>query len=149
MKHVFHSQSAAETKRIARALGKKIRAQKVSRGVQCILLSGELGSGKTTFAQGFARGLGIRARVHSPTFILMKRYPIAKSYFQYLIHIDCYRVRHQKEMAILGLKKMLDDPRTIFLIEWPERIKKLLPRKNISIIFTHTTLYERTIGIHQ
>lgn len=110
---VYKSRSPLDTQKIAKSLASDFK----NGGV--IALSGELGSGKTTFVQGFAKGLGINEKIISPTFLLIRQYPVG-NYFFY--HIDLYRLG-SVEMKDLGLKEILTDPNNIVLIEWPERIK--------------------------
>lgn len=93
-----------------------------------IALSGELGSGKTTFLKGFARGLGVEERILSPTFVILKR-------FGYFYHIDCYRIKGPKEILDLGLREIITDSKNIVAIEWSERIKKILPSNTLLIKF--------------
>lgn len=141
----YQSCSSAETKKIAAALAKEIsvlpprsRAKGGRKGGAVVItLSGELGAGKTTFVQGFVRGLRSRARVASPTFILVRRTKIRAGRFSYLFHIDAYRLKSAGSLAALDFKKILADPRHIVLIEWPERISRALPRKRISIKLSH------------
>jgi tRNA threonylcarbamoyladenosine biosynthesis protein TsaE len=97
-------------------------------------LYGELGSGKTTFVQGFARGLGIQEKVLSPTFVIMKSYPIPRAQRMFY-HIDCYRIKDEQNLLALGWKEIVSDPRNLVLIEWPERIQNILPKDAISISF--------------
>lgn len=106
-----------------------------------ICLKGDLGAGKTTFTQGFLKALGARGRVTSPTFVLMKRFPLGaaakRSGFSNVYHIDAYRFRAPRESDALGLKKIFKDPNAIVIIEWPERLRGLLPRAKFSINFKH------------
>lgn len=90
-----------------------------------IALSGGLGAGKTTFAQGFAKGLGIKDKIISPTFLIIRHYPIPyqKNFFY---HIDLYRLVNI-DITNLGLKEILEDPTNIVLIEWAEKINNYLP----------------------
>ena len=131
---VITTKSAGETQKIACILAKELRP---STRARVIALQGELGAGKTTFAQGFAQALGIKENVLSPTFVLMKIYSLKKSIFRRLVHIDCYRIASPKDLAPLGIKEILKDPRNIVLIEWPERIKKIIPRDAIWLKFVH------------
>ncbi len=96
-------------------------------------LVGELGSGKTTFAQGFAQGLGIKDKILSPTFILIRQHPIPKS-SKTLYHLDLYRMDNTEQIKQLGIEEIISDPDNIVLIEWAEKAKKFLPQ-NITWIF--------------
>jgi tRNA threonylcarbamoyladenosine biosynthesis protein TsaE len=80
-----------------------------------IVLRGGLGAGKTTFAQGFARGLGVEGPVTSPTFTLVRQYPCALGQ---LVHVDVYRLDHLAEVADLGLADLVEDG--LAIVEWGE-----------------------------
>ncbi len=86
-----------------------------------LALSGDLGAGKTTFAQGFARGLGIEDRIISPTFLIIRQYPIPnqKNFFY---HIDLYRIENI-DFKSSGLEEILSEPTNVVLIEWAEKIE--------------------------
>lgn len=129
---IYHSFSSEATKQLAERLAKKVKAKPCSkeRGASVLALSGELGAGKTTFIQGFLRGLGIRRRAASPTFILMRR-------FGNLHHVDAYRLKKPAELTRLGFAEILRNPRNIVLVEWAERAGKLIPRNAIRIKFKH------------
>lgn len=131
------TQSAKETKKIARILAKDlIKRQKTH--AQVLALEGNLGAGKTTFVQGFAEALGVKEKVLSPTFVLMKIYKIPRSQtFKHLVHTDCYRLDSPKDLLHLGFKKILTDKDAIILIEWADKIKKLIPQNAIWIKFRH------------
>ena len=111
-----------------------------------VVLSGELGAGKTTFVQGFLRGMGVRRRAPSPTFVIVRRYraaaqggprPRAGSGVKrpQIFHMDAYRLKDVSHLAALDYEKMLEDPYNIVLIEWGERIKGAIPRDAIRIKF--------------
>jgi tRNA threonylcarbamoyladenosine biosynthesis protein TsaE len=97
-------------------------------GVAMIIgLHGDLGSGKTTFIQGFAKRLGIDDKILSPTFVIMKKFRIQNSEFKIqkfknFYHIDCYRLKNEKDILELGLKEIILNPENIVAIEWPEKI---------------------------
>lgn len=112
---VYKTTGPQETQKIAGTLASGFK----SGGV--IALSGELGAGKTTFVQGFAEGLGIKDKIISPTFLIIRQYPIPdqKNFFY---HIDLYRIE-KVSLEDLGLKEILTEPGNIVVIEWPERIK--------------------------
>ena len=132
--------SKIQTQKVAKELAKQCPKQGLGQKAVLIGLSGELGSGKTTFVQGFAKSLGIKKKVISPTFVLMKRY-------KNLYHIDCYRIDSYKEILDLGWKDMLANKENIILVEWAEKIKKIFPKSYVWIKFTHKSLNQRGIDI--
>jgi len=144
------TRSAKETQKIAAMLaGELIRAPRRG-GARVLALQGNLGAGKTTFTQGFARALGVKENVLSPTFVLMKIYPLKKGNFCHLIHIDCYRIASPKDLLHLGFKELLKDKDAIILIEWADRIKKILSPDAIWLKFTHGAKHnERKIIIEK
>src|SRR3990172_7524957 len=90
-------------------------------GPRIVCLYGELGSGKTTFAQGFAHGLGITGRLLSPTFIIVRRYRIPRKDFV-LNHVDLYRLQTASELLGIGLPEIFADLASYTVIEWAERL---------------------------
>ena len=88
------------------------------------LLRGDLGAGKTTLVRGVLRELGVRQRVTSPTFNLIKVYPVKKHGLARAVHVDAYRIKSRHELAALDLGSFLTDKKTLVLIEWPERLHK-------------------------
>ena len=148
MKKSIVSSSFLQTKNIAKTLAKiLLEAQSVKRA-QVLALIGELGSGKTAFVQGFAKGLGIKERILSPTFIIMKKFEIGGS--RYFYHIDCYRLDSpEKELLRLGFKDIIQNPKNIVAIEWADRVESLLPRNTIWVRFVHAGrgLTQRSIVI--
>ncbi|MBI5306133.1 tRNA (adenosine(37)-N6)-threonylcarbamoyltransferase complex ATPase subunit type 1 TsaE [Candidatus Wolfebacteria bacterium] len=135
---VYKTASSRETKKMATFLAKEILSARLknSRAV-VIALSGNLGSGKTTFVQGFLRVAGVKSKITSPTFIIVKRFKIKDLRFKNIYHIDCYRVRKSNELLSIGIKDILSNPQNIVLIEWPEKIKKYLPKNVIWIKFKY------------
>ena len=125
------TKSARETQE----LGKKL-ANNLKGGI--VALYGELGSGKTTFVQGLAAGLGIKKRIVSPTFIFIRQY-------SNFYHIDLYRIEKPEDARGLGLEEILGDPANIVVIEWAEKIKNLLPKKRIDVKFKILGENERKI----
>jgi tRNA threonylcarbamoyladenosine biosynthesis protein TsaE len=100
-----------------------------------VCLYGELGSGKTTFVQGLARGLGlIRTRLPSPTFIIVRRYEIGEDE-KFFHHMDLYRMQDEKELEVLGLAEIFANPNNYVAIEWPERLNEGLPTARLDIHF--------------
>ncbi len=129
-----------ETQKIATELAQQILRRKPGEQAVVLALSGDLGAGKTTFLQGFARGLGIEEVVNSPTFVIMKR-------FGNFYHIDCYRLEKPEEILEVGFKEIIKDPKNIVAIEWSEKIEKLLPKEIIKINFIHSSSTERELQI--
>lgn len=128
----------AQTQRVAGDLAKKIESTTVvDSGATVIGLVGDLGSGKTSFVQGFAKGLGIKEKITSPTFVIQKNYKLKTENYKLLIHIDAYRIKNSKEIFNLGWEEIISNSRNIIIIEWAEKIKKILPKKYIQINFEH------------
>lgn len=132
----FLSDSPSKTKKLGRLLAKEVLKKRDAKSV-IIGLTGNLGSGKTTFIQGFAEGLGIKNRITSPTFIIFRRYPLKKRSHAHFFHMDAYRIKKPSELNPLKFGEMISLPKSIVLIEWPERIKRALPKKTKWLEFRH------------
>jgi tRNA threonylcarbamoyladenosine biosynthesis protein TsaE len=157
----FFSKNPNQTKKSAESLVKKILKNKKRKGAFVLGLKGDLGGGKTTFLQGFARGLGIREKVLSPTFVILKKFKIGsrkwkvesrrKTTLNFLLstfyHIDCYRIQKPREILELGFKEIIKNPRNIVAIEWAERIERILPKNTIWINFEFVDKDKREIKI--
>ena len=129
MQLILETTDAAQT----RALGARV-AQSLREG-DILALVGDLGAGKTTFTQGLAHGLGIRAAITSPTFVLINRYRDGQG--RTLHHADCYRLADAPvEMWDAGLADLFagDD---IVVVEWADRIPALLPEEFLEIAFAY------------
>lgn len=111
-----------------------------------IALHGELGSGKTTFVQGVAQKLGIKNRVISPTFIIIRTYAL-KSEWQMLYHLDLYRAHSEQDIKSLGILDLMNNRDNLLFIEWADKMKNLLPPETIHIFFTHLEHDKRKIEI--
>lgn len=136
---ILRAYNRMETKKIAQALAKSVHALPRGEGALVVALDGELGSGKTAFAQYLAHALGVRERVTSPTFVVMKIYPLSHrrtDSFDRLIHIDCYRLTAPRDLLALGFANLVNDSANLIAIEWAERIKKILPARAIHIAFS-------------
>lgn len=144
----YESRSATETKKIARLFAEELLKTELGKSAFVVLLKGDLGAGKTTFVQGLMRGLGVRRKIMSPTFTLLRSYKIKANNFSIIHHFDCYRINEAQEIKDLGFKEVLKDPRNIVLIEWPERIQKVLPREKVLISLEYgDKLNERVIEV--
>ena len=138
--------SAEETKKIGGILAKKILALHPGKKAVIIGLLGDLGSGKTTFVQGFLKVAGWKKRITSPTFVLMRRYPLRGKKFKNIYHLDAYRLK-SSEIHHLELEDTIKDPQNIVLVEWPENIKGK-KWEGIKIRFAHGKKEnERTIRL--
>ena len=142
------SRSGRETKRLAARIFRDLRRSQ--RRPLILALEGELGSGKTTFIQGLARALGIREKVQSPTFVLMRWYRLPRARrggFRHLVHVDAYRLESLGQARHLGLKDTFRDCDAIVVIEWADRIRKLVPKNAIWIVFAHKGRNKRLITV--
>ena len=115
-------------------LGKKIA--KELKGGETIALIGELGAGKTIFTKGIADGLKIKKIITSPTFVLMKVYPIdlkKNNKIKTLCHIDAYRLNSGKDLIDIGINDYLGQKNTVTIIEWADQIEDILPINTIFV----------------
>ena len=130
-----------ETRELAAAVAALARPGDV------ILLVGDLGAGKTAFAQGFARALGVQEQVTSPTFTLLRSYTGRIP----LHHLDVYRLDRLHEADDLGLAELVDDGGVV-LIEWGDAVTSVLPSSFLEVRFTflddddHRAVSLRTVG---
>lgn len=131
------SKGLQATEAIAREYAENLEPQMDRATV--VALSGELGSGKTTFAKAFAAALGLRHEdVTSPTFVIQKVFDLPSgSRWKRLVHIDAYRLEQAHEIERLGWKGLLSDTTALILIEWPENIGAALPKDAQRISFTY------------
>jgi len=111
-----------------------------------VTLSGDLGAGKTTFAQGIAKALGVAEAVTSPTFVIEKVYPIRdaphsngagelQSGFKRLIHIDAYRLSGAQQLEVLKWDELLKDAGNLIVLEWPEKVAEAIPEWAVALRF--------------
>jgi tRNA threonylcarbamoyladenosine biosynthesis protein TsaE len=114
-------------------------------GATLVTLSGELGAGKTTFAQQIAGELGVTDHVTSPTFVLEKIYELAGSSFKKLVHIDAYRLNSGTDLKALGFDEIMKDAENLVLLEWPERVSDTLPPATVSITLVPNSDGTRTL----
>ena len=137
----YNTKSAEETK----AVGERFSTH-LNRG-DIVAFSGELGAGKTTFIQGIAKGLGIKGRIISPTFIILRKYDTLEKYDFY--HVDLYRLEGnlKNETENLGLTEIFEKKKDIVVIEWAEKIKDLLPGNTIWVDIQSTDENQRVITI--
>jgi len=104
-----------------------------------VALTGDLGAGKTTLTKTIAALLGVEDTVVSPTFVVAKFYVPTKGLFTHFVHIDAYRIESLDELVPLGFEKIIAQPTTLVVIEWPERIGAALPASTNWFTITHTS----------
>ena len=122
----FTTHSAAETVALGRKLAAKLKPPKL------VVLSGELGAGKTTLVKGIAEGFEAAAgeQVTSPTFTLIHEYRGPRAN---VFHVDLYRVDTERELETLGLDDLLDE-RSVILIEWGEKFSRFERERDAEIV---------------
>lgn len=171
MRKEYITNSSSETQRLGQILAAELLAQETP-GAQVLCLEGNLGAGKTTFTQGLLEHLGAAGPYTSPTFIVMKHYESGthiahrasrsanqsnttihdsssticdtRSTIHDIYHIDTYRVAEQ-DILNLGWEEMLTDPANVIVVEWPERIKQIIPASALRIKFEWLSEEQRKI----
>ena len=149
--------SLKDTQKLARVLAEEMILKD---GPSVVALYGDLGAGKTTFVQFLAKALGIKEKILSPTFVLIKTFEIRDANprmhandtnrhtnKKFLVHIDTYRLKSAKDLLVLGLLDILKDKENITIIEWPEKIERYLPKNTKRIYFKTTGATKRKITI--
>jgi tRNA threonylcarbamoyladenosine biosynthesis protein TsaE len=122
------SNSPQKTQKVGEVLAKTILEEKNRKTAFVLALVGDLGGGKTTFLQGFAKGLGFRQKITSPTFIIMRR-------IENFYHLDCYRLEKPEDLLSLGFKELITDPKNIIAIEWADKVREVLPKNTVFLHF--------------
>jgi len=157
MKNAFITTNSAQTQELGEILAKELK------GGEIICLMGELGSGKTTFAQGVLHGLGAKKPHTSPTFVVMKEYknfskvrpfpspngavgiPQGQT-LKNVYHIDAYRVG-PKDILNLGWEEIIANRNNIIIVEWAERINRIIPKDAMWIFFKHVDNNQRKMSL--
>lgn len=150
MKLDFLTLNYKQTQKTGQILAEEILKFPIKKQALVLGLEGDLGGGKTTFLQGFAKGLGIKEKITSPTFVIMRSYDISKLKRQNkgkFFHLDCYRIQKEKEVLSLGFKEIINNPYNIVAVEWAERIKKIIPKDALIIKFDFINKNSREIVI--
>jgi tRNA threonylcarbamoyladenosine biosynthesis protein TsaE len=99
-----------------------------------LALRGDLGAGKTALTKALARTLGVVETVTSPTFVIMKMYPLpVHEHFDTLVHIDAYRIEDVDELRVIQFDELLNNPRNLIVIEWPERVSGVVPLSALQV----------------
>lgn len=147
MKKDYFSENLSATRKIAKKLAENLM-EKPRKGALVLALTGDLGSGKTTFLKSFARTLGVKRRISSPTFVIVKKNKIpGRNKFANFFHIDCYRIKGQKEISVLGFDEMIKDRENVVAIEWAGKIAKKIPLGAVWVKFEVVSRDKRKIII--
>ncbi len=126
------------------AFAKKIAAQ--LKGGETLALIGELGAGKTAFTKGLAKAFGVSQTITSPTFVLLKVYPIKKHpTIKRLVHVDAYRIKSSNSLSAIGLEDFINDSETVVVIEWADLVPGVIPAQALHFYFKHASEDRRTI----
>lgn len=160
MYQTFLSSSPSQTRKWAEKMAHKILHQNLRQDCATVLaLKGELGSGKTLFVQSFAKGLGIREKILSPTFVITKKFriPISSPFqtkariqkrkLKNFYHIDCYRIKESRELVALGFAEIVSHPYNIVAIEWADHCNDIIPKDALWIHFYWRGKTKREIQI--
>ena len=123
---MIHSQNKIITKSAEETQSEGEKFATLLQPGDIVLLHGDLGAGKTTFTQGLAKGLGIKERIISPTFVIIRSH-------EQFYHVDLYRLSSEQEIVGTGLLDILKEKNSIVVIEWPERMGKFLPVERIDV----------------
>ena len=146
--HVFFMQEMViTTLDDLKELAKRVLIDVDGRGAKgaatVLALHGELGAGKTAFTQTLAGLLGVNNYVTSPTFVIMRLYPIgAHNFFRQLVHIDAYRISSLDEIDVIGFADLVCDPTNLICIEWASRIAEALPDDALHITLARSDVPE-------
>jgi tRNA threonylcarbamoyladenosine biosynthesis protein TsaE len=140
METTFVSTSYEETREIAQKF-----AEKLEKGTT-VCLYGELAAGKTTFTQGIGKAFGIE-RLVSPTFLIMRQYPVKHPVIKTLFHLDLYRLNSIEDIKAFDVEEIWSSPENLLVIEWPEKFEKNLPKNRFDIFFKANGDNERQITI--
>lgn len=121
---IFISSSEEETTKFAHDFAKTLKKGEV------ILLNGDLGSGKSVFARGVIRSFGVEKQIPSPTFTIVNEYDTK---FCKFYHFDMYRIEEVEEAIAIGADEIFEDQESVKLIEWPEKVWQIIPKKVIKV----------------
>jgi len=135
----YTTTSYKQTQKLGIDFAKEILKMPLKKEAVILCLQGNLGGGKTTFIQGFAKGLGIKEKILSPTFVILKR-------FKNFYHIDCYRLKDENDILELDWENIISNPENIIAVEWPEKIKKIMLKNSIFIEFKFINENQREIN---
>ncbi len=138
----FTTENSRETYQLGQALAQSFA------GGEVLALLGDLGAGKTCLTQGIAQGLGIKQKINSPTFVIMKVYNIkGRAGIKKFCHIDAYRLNSHQDLVAIGALDYLNRADTVTVIEWAEKVKKIWPQGTRIIKIEHRKKDSRKITL--
>ena len=141
--------SPRETKKVGLALAFALEKEPINpKQAFIVALEGDLGSGKTTFIQGLAQGLKVKENILSPTFVIQKDFSLQLKNFKNFYHIDAYRLKNPEELLELGFKDLIRNQENLIVIEWADKVKRILPRDILKIRFINLEKNKRKIIIY-
>lgn len=138
----FLSKNSLETEAVAKELAASLQ------GGELVALVGNLGAGKTVFVKALAQALGVKETITSPTFVLLKIYNTKHKKIQKLVHVDCYRLEGKEDLADIGLQDYLNQPETVVVVEWANKISAL-PERTIKVKIDYIDNDQRQISIEK
>ncbi len=133
--------NSLETQRLGSKFARKLKAGDI------VLLFGNLGAGKTTFVQGLAKGMCIKDRILSPTFVIHRSHGVSFGNIKYLNHVDLYRIENQTEIENLGLPEIVGEESSVTVIEWADRLSDFKPQTGYKIWFKYLDENKREITV--
>lgn len=142
-KSIFFTFGPEQTRKAGKVLAEDFLKKSPRKKALVLGLVGDLGGGKTTFLQGFAKGLGVKKRVLSPTFVIMRKMKASSKKRFY--HLDCYRIKKSKDILDLDFNKIISDPENIVAIEWADKIMDILPESAIMLKLDYVGSSKRRI----
>ncbi len=139
------SQSEQETQEVAQKI-KRILTNNPDKNV--IALTGNLGAGKTKLTQFLAKEFNILKNIVSPTFLIMRKYELPHNKLNYFYHVDAYRLKNEKGLEKIGIKKIINNKKNIVIVEWADKVEKIIPDNALWIDLQHgKNKKERIINI--
>lgn len=150
MKNKVTTNNLKEFNNFAKSMAERLLSKNEDSNKAAVMaLAGELGAGKTTFAQTFAKTLGVEERVKSPTFAIFRKWKIESGKWKgkTFYHFDVYRIEDEKEILNLGWEEIISNPENIVLVEWADKIENILPKNAIWIKIKHLDKERREIVV--
>lgn len=133
------SKDVKETSVIAKKfLAKMLKTSSTKDKALVVCLSGNLGTGKTAFTKAIAQHLNIKNKISSPTFVIIKKYPLKNKKHRFFFHLDAYRLKNEKELLRLGWEDIIGNKEHLVFIEWPENVFGVIPPNAKFVYITHT-----------